>query len=67
VPAANIFRAAQATRLPLQKRAAIANRKSAIGTSLLPLDRARWFGRDIVNDAVNAFDFVHDAIGDAGE
>jgi len=35
VPAANIFRAAQATRLPLQKRAAIANRHSAISSQLL--------------------------------
>ena len=66
MPAANMLRAAQATRLPLQKRAAINNRKSAIGTSLLPLDRARWFGRDIVNDAIDAFDFVNDPVGDAG-
>ncbi len=66
MPAANMLRAAQATRLPLQKRAAINNRKSAIGTFLLPLDRARWFGRDIVNDAIDAFDFVNDPVGDAG-
>jgi hypothetical protein len=32
MPAANVFRAAQATRLPLQKRAAIANRHSAISS-----------------------------------
>jgi hypothetical protein len=35
VPAANMLRAAQATRLPLQKRAAIANRHSAISSQLL--------------------------------
>lgn len=34
---------------------------------LLPLDRAWWFGRDIVDDAIDAFHFVYDAIGDAGQ
>ena len=41
----------------------IGNRKSRS----LPLDRARGFTRDIVNDAVNAFDFVADAVGNARE
>ena len=36
-------------------------------TELLPLDRARWLARDVVDDAVDAFDFVNDAVGDAGE
>jgi hypothetical protein len=36
-------------------------------SALLPLDGTRWFGRDIVNDAIDAFDFVNDAVGDAGE
>jgi hypothetical protein len=67
VPAANMFRTPQATLLPLQKRAAINNRKSAIGTSLLPLDRAWWFGRDIVNYSIDTFDFINDAVGDTGE
>jgi hypothetical protein len=92
VPAANMFRTPQVTRLPLQKRAAIAEvlflvqSKRVVGEapttarearalpgktqsaiSSLPLDCARWFGRDIVNDAVNTFDFIHDAVGDAGK
>jgi hypothetical protein len=43
----------------------IANRQSK--TASLPFDRARRFSRDIVDDAVDAFDFVNDAVGDAGE
>jgi len=39
----------------------------ALSPSSLPLDRARRLGRNIVNDAVDAFDFVNDAVGDAGE
>ena len=31
---------------------------------LLPLDRARGFARDVVDDAVDAFDFVNDAAAD---
>ncbi len=46
-------------------------RKIAIGNSKsiksLPLDRARRFARDIVADAIDAFDFVADASRDAGE
>jgi hypothetical protein len=33
---------------------------------LFPLNRARWFGRDIENDAIDTFNLVNDAIGDAG-
>ena len=36
-------------------------------TELFPLDRAWGLGRNIVNDAVDAFNFVNDAVGDAGE
>lgn len=28
---------------------------------LFPLDRGRWFGRDVIDDAVDALDFVDDA------
>ena len=44
------------------------NRKSAIDSRkflLLPLDRARWFGRDVIDDAVDAFYFIDDSGGDA--
>jgi hypothetical protein len=33
----------------------------------LPLDRTWRFGGDIKNDAVNALDFIYDAVGDACE
>src|SRR5580692_895657 len=35
--------------------------------NLLPLDRARWFGADVVYDAGHAADFVDDAGRDALE
>src|SRR5207244_2377599 len=41
----------------------IENRQSKIAS--LPLDRARWFAGDIEHDAVNAFDFVTDSVGNA--
>jgi len=34
---------------------------------LFPLDGRGGLGRDVVNDAVDPFDFVDDAIGDAAE
>jgi hypothetical protein len=43
----------------------IANRQSK--TASLPFDRARRLRRDVVDDAVNAFHFIDDPIGDAGE
>jgi hypothetical protein len=43
----------------------IANRQSK--TASLPFDRARRFGGDVVDDAVNAFHFIDDPIGDARE
>jgi hypothetical protein len=43
----------------------IANRQSK--TASLPFDRARRLRRDVVDDAVDAFDFVNDPVGDAGE
>ena len=33
-------------------------------SSLLPLDRSRGFGGDVVDDTVDVFDFVDDAHGD---
>ena len=41
--------------------------RSRIEKWSLPLDRARRFARDVVDDAVDAFDFVADAVGNAGE
>ena len=35
--------------------------------ALLPLDGGRGLGGDVVDDAVDAFDFVDDAVGEAGK
>jgi len=49
---------------PLDSAPGKAHTKVAI---LLPLDCARWFGRDIENDAIYSSYFINDAIGDAGQ
>lgn len=33
----------------------------------LPLNRSRWLSSDVVGNAVDAADFVDDAVGDFGE
>jgi hypothetical protein len=42
-------------------------RRAALASVLLPLDGAGGFGRDVVDDAVDASDFVDDAAGDSLE
>src|SRR4029077_15207257 len=39
----------------------------SLTSELFPLDRARWLARDVVADAVDAFDFVANARRNAGE
>jgi len=53
--------------LPRSEKSEAARRRFRSVTELFPLDRARRLGRNIVNDTIDAFDFVNDAIGDAGK
>jgi hypothetical protein len=48
-----------------RSHSAIRNQQLAI--SSFPLDGARWLGRDIEDNAVDAFNFVNYPIGDKGE
>src|SRR3990172_3961516 len=65
--ARSCFRAAW-TRKPLASRRARARRLKARQTAVLfPLDRAGGLRGHVVDDAVDAFDLVHDAVGDAAQ